>query len=1330
MSEHQTLEAGESIGDGYVVESLLGGGGMGEVYVARDTRLDRQVAVKVLHEDLGLDSEADARFQREAQVMSRVVHPNVVAVYGFGRHGASWYIAMELVEGESLEELLDRSDTLSLEETITIARQIAGGLSEAHAHGIVHRDIKPGNILLRRLASGALLTKVVDFGLARAFEDRGDSSDSVTDRAKIMGTPPYMAPEQIQQAPLDGRTDLYALAVVVFQMLTGDLPIFRKTVQGILLAHLVDEPARLDVPAAGRVVSRALDKVVRKSLAKDAADRFDGVVAFAEALERASGLAVGATAAAVACPSCGHFGREGAAFCERCGSAVPLSACPACATERRGERYFCQTCGTSLLNPSRQLAADGPATTDRGHNEQITAAVLVAHIDGDLSSAAARDLAQSFAPHVEREGGRPLALLGRECTAAFGLGGMREREMESAIDAAIALQRQFERLRGIDPGCGLQVGMALGRVETRGLGFAWGTAFAGGPAVEQARFAAATAADGEVLVTDAALREVRGTYATQPASAGLTRILRHRDVSTTFSAPRHGLLHGAFVARDADVETMLQAAKQCRHKGVLHAIPVIGEGGAGKSRLVGEFLAKLADGDSDWQVDAARCSAVGLPVAYEPFVEILRTRALADDSSSDAVRARLAALPGLSGIPGDRTTEDRVESLGRLMGLTAQQTLELHDARPATAAEQVAAFDAFSAFLRGVCEQRPLVMVLADLQWAKPTTMDLLAHVVKTCSDLPVLLVMPMRTPRSEDILTQAGLPLTRTRTIELAPLTAEQSAEMVRALLGGADLPDTLTERIHAFAQGTPARVHEAVEALTEQGVIRATDLGWEVDPTRSASATLDRSLSEVVLSRIGRLPPAERSILQAIALAGVYAPTGMIRAILERNVADEELDALVRTGFLREEPHPHFAGEREHVHRQRAVAAIIAESITGAHLEESHRQAARWLMEWTGARPAGFGAMLAHHFLVAGDDRNAAQFLVKTARDALRAFANRDAYDAFTAAAEVGEHSDASDATALNTRLEALLGQAEVGFHLGELEAALQAAEKAEDLATEENEAHTIIRSRAFIVQGEVLTRFGDYHDAITAFGFATRATDAGPRGQGLAAIATGRRALVLYRAGESDEAQACARAGLTEYARAVPTSDVLNGLGRLHTVLGHVASRAGDFDAAEAQYQQASDHHERAGDTVGAAMATLSVGGAAYRAGNLGRAETLFADAAQSCASIDYLQGECNARINLGTVLLDQERPGEALAELITAEHKMRASGLRDMMPETLRLIAVARMARGNSSAASEAATEALAIARELDSTSDVDSILAVLRQARAAQASDPTKTTIIE
>ena len=241
---------------------------------------------------------------------------------------------MKYVDGPNLEEVLDERGHLALADAVSVTRQIAGGLAETHAHGIIHRDIKPGNVLLRKLASGALLAKVVDFGLARAFDrdtDKGAKAEAATQNDELnmlLGTPAYMAPEQIQGLALDGRCDLYSLAILAYKMLCGNLPIYRSGMQSLLIAHLVDTPTPLPgLPEVQPGVVDALDTELQRALAKHAKERHDGVLEFARGLERAAGLSVRRSAkTTVCCPACSHQGQLGSAYCEACGSALPHQA--------------------------------------------------------------------------------------------------------------------------------------------------------------------------------------------------------------------------------------------------------------------------------------------------------------------------------------------------------------------------------------------------------------------------------------------------------------------------------------------------------------------------------------------------------------------------------------------------------------------------------------------------------------------------------------------------------------------------------------------------------------------------------------------------------------------------------------------------------------------------------------------------------------------------------------------------------------------------------------------------------------------------------------------
>ncbi len=1292
----QQLRNGEEIDGAYVVERFIAGGGMGEVYLARDNRLDRLVAIKLLHADVAQDIESTGRFQREAQVLSRVVHPNVVAIYGFGRHGSAWYIVMEYVDGPSLEEVLDERGHLSLADAVSVSRQVAGGLAEAHAHGIIHRDIKPGNVLLRKLASGALLAKVVDFGLARAFGGEPEvgkelsAAAQVTSANTLLGTPAYMAPEQIQGLSLDGRCDLYSLAVLTYKMLCGNLPIYRSGMQSLLIAHLVDTPKPLPgLPEAQPGVVDAVDAELQRALARHAKERHESVLEFAEGLERAAGLAVRRGAAdTVPCPACSHRGQLGSAYCEACGSALPLAHCPGCGTQRHGERYFCVVCGTSLLMPTRRSVREGEAAV-LDPAEDVTAVVVAVRI------AEARDpgeLAAIFAAAIEREGGRPLAMLGDELIAVFGLGGMRDGEVEAAVDTALVLLRAAEQEAAT-----IQVGVGLGPVHTRGVGVAWGTAWAGGAAVEQGRQAAMKADPGELLLTPETWREVRGAFATETVGR-LKRVTRHRGGRRR--RPTWGLTHShdVLVARDLALTQLVSAARRVSRGAPLMVTAVHGAAGCGKSSLMAALIEQLRGEEVGWRLEAARCTAIGLPRPYEPFADILHEHAGSGDTR------RLAQLAGLtdrsSSGGGDAQLRRRLSSLTRLMGMGADETVQLRAARPATDAERDSAFEAYVAFLKGLARAGPTAIVIDDLHHARQTTLDLLDHVLRACADESILVVLGLDANRADELLGRLPVGPTRLVAIEVPPLDVHETRAMMSSLLGDAEVPAELAAQVCEFTDGLPARVEEVIDSLRDEGAIVRKPDGWALRTGTDIGAMLTRSLGELVRSRIGRLPPAERELIEALVAASAPVPRPMLAAMLGRTVDDTEIEALCRKGLVIRSTKRRFGAEPELRLRKRSVSQVVEHGHHPPRMRALHERAARWMMDFTGARPPGFGALLARHFQLAGDDAQATRYLLKAGQEAMRAFANRDALEAMTAAVETAEAwcAKSTDVEAAALLLEAHIGVAEVGFHVGELDASMEAAERAAALAVGDGAPARIARARAAIVLAEVRSLRGDYQGALAALEHSEDARGAGIPGIGLAAIAAGRRAMVLLRAGETKACGELANEALLHYEDAVPTQDVQNGLGRLRTVLGHLATRDRDLDAAVTHYHQARGHHDRGGDRVGAAIALLSVGNAAYLAQDLDRAERVYRDVIALCAGIDYRQGVATARTNLGNVLLDKGRIADALVELDAAETEMRRMDALDTLPETLRLIALCRIASGQFAGAVTAASEAVAIARE--------------------------------
>jgi serine/threonine protein kinase len=264
--------SGTTIGN-YRIESLLGSGGMGQVYRAVHVLLNRPAALKVMHGHLADDPGFKARFVQEAQAAADLDHPNIIQVYEFGEHGGQFYLVMELIADGSLRGLMRGQGSAgqhwSLDLGLDLVGQAADGLNYAHSKGMVHRDIKPDNLLVKRAstAEASYAVKITDFGLARLAEGGMRTMSGVT-----MGTPAYMSPEQFQDRNLDGRSDIYSLGVVLYEVATGYLPFEARTLSDAVYKHVYSEPPRpRDVNPS---LSDAIEAVVLRCLAKDPADRY------------------------------------------------------------------------------------------------------------------------------------------------------------------------------------------------------------------------------------------------------------------------------------------------------------------------------------------------------------------------------------------------------------------------------------------------------------------------------------------------------------------------------------------------------------------------------------------------------------------------------------------------------------------------------------------------------------------------------------------------------------------------------------------------------------------------------------------------------------------------------------------------------------------------------------------------------------------------------------------------------------------------------------------------------------------------------------------------
>ncbi len=329
---------GKTLPGGYHILDLVSVGGMGRVYRAEQSVLGRTVAVKIIHPHLLSDDNSALRFMTEARAASQLNHPNSIAVFDFGRteHGEP-YLVMEYLRGKDLARVAHEEGPLPIARIVDVLQQVLAALSEAHALGIIHRDLKPENVMLEPLRRGGDFVKVLDFGLAKLKADT--QSPGVTSPGIVCGTPDYMAPEQGRGDPIDGRSDLYSVGVMLYQLLTGRLPFEADNPTQVVMMHLsmpVPDPRQV---APERLIPDDILAALYRALEKEAVDRFQDAVEFSETLGNAvDNLSVGSRMRRSVPPS---LAPSDTVRCVSCGSLVPMAR-------------FCLECGSRL--PMRSLA--------------------------------------------------------------------------------------------------------------------------------------------------------------------------------------------------------------------------------------------------------------------------------------------------------------------------------------------------------------------------------------------------------------------------------------------------------------------------------------------------------------------------------------------------------------------------------------------------------------------------------------------------------------------------------------------------------------------------------------------------------------------------------------------------------------------------------------------------------------------------------------------------------------------------------------------------------------------------------------------------------------
>jgi serine/threonine protein kinase/tetratricopeptide (TPR) repeat protein len=918
----------------YVVIDTLGAGGMGVVCRARDERLHRVVALKFLPPHLASDELSKRRFLLEARAAAALEHANVCTVYEIGETAdGQLFLAMPLYDGETLQARLARGP-LPLDHAVAMTREIAAGLAAAHQNGIVHRDIKPSNIML--LPDGRL--KILDFGVAKIKDV------TMTATGTPVGTVAYMSPEQTRGEPVDLRADIWALGVVLYEMLTGRLPFTGENAAGVAYAIATRQPAppsslREDLPPA-------LDDVIGTALAKVPERRFSGAAELIQALDAA-----------------------------RSASRAPGSSHEATQTHFQSD--------TSLTPSAERRRAAVLVTVVSDY------ATLLEQLDPrDLEEAVGLVRAAAV-DAVRRHGGIVNQALGEEIVSVFGIPAAHEDDDLRAVRAALELHARARAattpaISRLDGGIAVQSGIHAGTLVAQRLREGPRRYAVSGAPIQLATQLAALAGRDNLLISGECERMVAPFVTTEAARTiewqpGAPAMATHRVVG---DSGVHARLEAGdrasrtpFTGRAVELSSLQAIVNEAR-AGEGRIVLVAGEAGVGKSRIIHELREQISA--ADVRVLVGRCRSYGGISPYLPIVEVLRD--LLSGGTSGGVATVGQTVQQIRGL--DDSLEPFIPLYLHLLSLPSDDfPLPRHlDGEHLHAA----LLDAISALLMVSASRSPILILLEDWHWADDASSEVLLRLAEIVDSLPVAIVATTRPERA--VLTAFG---GRATTVQLGPLDASGTGVVMQALLGGLPVSETLVAQVHERTGGNPFFLEQVALTLREQGAL-VTEQGRIVLNREIESLRLPDTVQAVIGARLDRLDGDAREVLRVASVIGREFDRGLLAAAAPRELdCTRALDRLRSAALIQQvRVVPEPAYRFKHVLTQEVAYGSLLE-----HQRKTLHATIGAVMEReAGQRVDEKADALAHHFSQAGCWEQAVRY-GRTAAERLRSlcqFAN----------------------------------------------------------------------------------------------------------------------------------------------------------------------------------------------------------------------------------------------------------------------------------------------------------------------------------------------------
>jgi class 3 adenylate cyclase/tetratricopeptide (TPR) repeat protein/tRNA A-37 threonylcarbamoyl transferase component Bud32 len=924
LLKHATAWARQSVTDWsgrrhaqYLVREPVGSGATAVVYRARDDRLGRQVALKFLSPQLCADPASKTRFLVEARTAAALDHPNVCTIYEIGEtEEGQLFIAMPLYDGETLQARLKRG-RCSFSEALPIALQVARGLEHAHTSGIVHRDVKPSNIMI--LPDGT--AKIVDFGIALMHDA------ALTDPQMLIGTVPYMSPEQASGGPIDCRSDIWSFGIVLHEALAGTRPFEGDHSPAVLEAIRGRVPQLVatsypDVPAG-------IDRILRRALAKAPDERYPSMSLMAADL---SALAAEATS--------DHERAE-------MDAGAPMSA-----TQRRRAAVLAT------------VVSDYPSLVDQ--MTPTAAHRLIARIRD-----AAVDVVREF-------GGLVNQAIGDEIVSVFGVPVAHEDDELRAVRAAIELRARVRAMERSDCPADVrlrvQSGLHVGAVVARRL-HEGPRRFdiVGAPAAMASRLAALAEPD-DVLIGPETRRLVSPYVHTETCSpvvldsqAGPVtpyRVLGETGVATGLEASGTGLT--PYVGRQAELST-LQSCVARAGSGRGTVVAVVGEAGAGKSRLLYELFERLR-AEGGVRVLHARCRAYGDRVPYGVFVQILCAALdLRPPLTSVEAAARIRSL--------DATLEPFLPLYLHLLSVSS----DVHEVPRHLRGEHLhaALLDALAALVGVLTRRGRLIAVIEDWHWADAGSRAALIRMAELTGSSPLVLIVTSRVEPGEHNGWPADAVLVRLDRLDFTASTA-----IVRAVLGVREVPDALAHRLDDRAGGNPFFLEQICTALIEQHAVTVRD-GSAIVEGGEGGLVLPDTVQGVIRARLDGLDSHALEMVRVASVIGWEFDHSLLAEVVPVHVdLHPAIDALESAGLIQ---HTSGAPTISYRFTHALTQEVCYDSLVGHQRRRLHGEVGRALVS---AHVDGMderAALLAHHFGQAEDWPAAIRFGRRAAERAI---------------------------------------------------------------------------------------------------------------------------------------------------------------------------------------------------------------------------------------------------------------------------------------------------------------------------------------------------------